>query len=115
MRHQGNDTLDTDVSWYKVAREIDQAIREANRVAIQAATGSLTKNRVLRVAAAVSQLRARYLAEIVKLGDTDATGNIHPTTVLNLREMREAYEEALQGFDALRHAMERAYTELEGD
>ena len=83
-------------------------IREANRMAIHATTWPLTKEKVLRVAAAVSKLRARYLAEVVKLGDSAAESNLDATAALDLRQLREAYEEALHGFGALRHAMERS-------
>lgn len=113
MEHHNNDTFDNDVSRHKAFQEFDQAIREANRVAVHALAGSLTKERVLRVAAAVSKLRARYLSEVVKMGDTAAETNLDPTGVLDLRQLREAYEEALHGFGALRHAMERRYIDIE--
>ncbi|MDA1131708.1 MAG: hypothetical protein O2905_00590 [Proteobacteria bacterium] len=73
----------------------------------------MTKERILRVAAAVSKLRARYLAEVIRLGDTKAGASLDPTSSLDLGELREAYEEALAGFGALRHALERSYITLD--
>ena len=75
--------------------------------------GPLSKDQILRVAGAVSKLRSRYLAEVIKLGATASSGDLVPTAALELRELREAYEEALQGFGALRHAMERGYVDME--
>ncbi len=98
----------------RMFQEFEQAIRESNRTAIAAATGGISKEHVLRVAITVSRLRARYLKEVLKLSAESGDRALDPTAILDLRQMREAYEEALHGFSALRHALERGYIELSG-
>ena len=54
----------------RIFQELDQAVCEANRTATNGKMGPLTKDKVLRVVAAVSKLRSRYVAEIIKFGST---------------------------------------------
>lgn len=112
MPSHDSDAFDTDFSRRRVFQEFDQAVREANRAAIAAAIGVVTKEQVMRVAIAVSQLRARYLREVLMLSHESGERAMDPTAILDLRQMREAYEEALNGFGALRHALERGYYDL---
>ena len=50
---------------------------------------------------------------MIRLGDTKAGASLDQTSSLDLGELREAYEEALAGFGALRHALERSYITLD--
>jgi hypothetical protein len=112
MPEQEIDGFDDDRSRRRMFQEFEQAIRESNRTAITGATGGVGKEHVLRVAITVSRLRARYLKEVLNLSADSGDRALDPTAVLDLRQMREAYEEALHGFSALRHALERGYIEL---
>ncbi|MSP20999.1 MAG: hypothetical protein EXQ93_05675 [Alphaproteobacteria bacterium] len=112
MAEHDLDVFDDDRSRRRIFQEFDQAIRESNRAAVSAATGAITKDSVLRVAITVSRLRARYLREVLKLSSEGGDRALDPTAILDLRQMREAYEEALSGFGALRHALERGYFDL---
>lgn len=112
MAQHNLDSFDTDLGRRRVFQEFDQAIVESNRAAISAATGGVTREQVLRVAIVVSRLRARYLAEILTLAGDKAQSGLDPTAVLDLRQLRDAYEEALHGFGVLRHALERAYIDF---
>jgi len=49
---------------------------------------------------------------VLKLTAESGDKALDPTSILDLRQMREAYEEALHGFGALRHALERGYFDL---
>ena len=112
MADQDTDTFDDDRARRRMFQEFEQAIRESNRQAITAATGGISKEQVLRVAISVSRLRARYLREVLKLSADSGDKILDPTAVLDLRQMREAYEEALSAFGALRHALERGYIDF---
>ena len=112
MPNQESDAFDTDFTRRRVFQEFDQAVREANRAAIAASIGPVTKDQVLRVAVVVSKLRARYLREVLKLAGEGGERAMDPTAILDMRQLREAYEEALSGFGALRHALERGYYDL---
>jgi hypothetical protein len=91
-------------------QEFEQSIRELNRRYIRAATGGVRKQHFLRAAENVARLRARYLNAVLRL---EAAAEAPPLPDLEkVRQLREAYEEALQGFEALRHAHERGYFEL---
>ena len=113
MPNQESDAFDTDFALRRVFQEFDQAVREANRAAIAATIGPVTKDQVLRVAIAVSRLRARYLREVLKLAAEGGARAMDPTAILEMRQLREAYEGALSGFGALRHALERGYYDLD--
>ena len=110
--HHNIDTFEDDRAKRRVFQEFEQAIWESNRAAITAAAGGITKEQVLRVAITVSRLRARYLREVLKLSADAGAESLDPTAVLDLRQMREAYEEALNAFGALRHALERGYIDF---
>ncbi len=113
MAKHNIDAFDEDRAKRRMFREFDQAISESNRAAITAATGAISKEQVLRVAITVSRLRARYLREVMKLTADTGAEALDPSAVLDLRQMREAYEEALQAFGALRHVFERGYIEFD--
>ena len=115
MAHHNLDAFDDDVQTSRLIRQFEAAISEANRASIKAAAGSVDKDRFLRVAVAVSRLRANYLREVLRLGEKGADVQEQPAAMRGLREMREAYEEALAGFGTLRHAVERHYIDIADD
>ena len=91
-------------------QEFEQSIRELNRRYIRAATGGVRKEHFLRAAENVARLRARYLNAVLRL---EAALEAPPAPELEkVRQLRLAFEEALQGFEALRHAHERGYFEV---
>lgn len=101
---------DESIANERLWQEFEQAIRELNRQHIRAATGGVRKQHFLTAAENVARLRARYLKAVLAL---EAAAEAPPAPELEkLRHLRLAYEEALQGFDALRHAHERGYFEI---
>lgn len=88
--------------------EVEMAIRGANREIIGHTLPDLNRDSFIRLAVSVARLRADYLAALL------ATDWAHPddTACHDLRRRREMYEEARDGFDALRHAIERGYADL---
>lgn len=94
----------------RLSQEFEQAILEVNRRHIRAATGGVRKEHFMRAADNVARLRASYLSAVLRL---EAAAEPPPAAELQrVRELRLAYEEALQGFDALRHALKRGYFDL---
>jgi len=96
----------------KMFMALEDAIREANTFAIGAATGGIGKEEMIRVAAAVSRFRASYLVAVVRLGKLSGHEMPSEEMLAELRRLRQAYEEGLEGFGALRHALERGYFQL---
>jgi len=94
----------------RLSQEFEQAIRELNNRHIRAATGGVRKDHFLRAAENVARLRAGYLNAVLRLETSPETPP--PERFTELRELRGAFEEALQGFAALRHALKRGYFDL---
>ena len=92
--------------------EFEQAIKAINCEQIGAAIGVLSKDRFLEVARMVACLRARYLERILELGANCPENCIETEVALELKSLREAYTEALEGFAALEHALRRGYVQL---
>lgn len=92
--------------------EIDQGIRLANREIIHASIPQLTKDDLLTLAINVGRLRARYLLAALHLSGDDEDTLPDDARITDLRNRREAFEEARAGFDALLEAIDRGYLEV---
>lgn len=88
--------------------ELERSVREANRAIIHARIPELDQQRFVELAERVAQLRASYL-ECALAG---MAGGEPSVPVAELRQHREAYEEATHAFDALQRAIERGYVEI---
>ena len=109
------DTLEGDATTEQLFAELDQAIKEANKQAISAAAGQISKTDMLRVAIAVSRFRANYLAAALRLGKLTGTEMPSAAEFAELQRVRTVYAEGLEGFGALRHALKRGYISLVDD
>lgn len=109
------DTIEGDATTEQLFAELDQAITEANRQAVSAAAGQITKTDMLRVAIAVSRFRANYLAAVLRLGKLTGTEMPSAAEFSELQRVRTVYAEGLEGFGALRHALKRGYVTLVED
>jgi hypothetical protein len=109
------DTIDGDASAEQLFAELDQAVTEANKQAISAAAGQISKTDMLRVAIAVSRFRANYLAAVLRLGKLTGTEMPSAADFTELQRKRSVYAEGLEGFGALRHALKRGYISLVDD
>lgn len=92
--------------------EFEQRIRDANCHHIGEATGGISRADVLALADTVARLRARYLRETLALARHGEGEMPESDAVHRVRALREAYDEALQGFGAVRHALKRGYFTL---
>ena len=87
-------------------------IREVNHELISASTGAITRDAFTKVARMVAQLRGRYLACVLRLGEESLSKGVETDAALELKPLREAYHEAVEGFAALEHALQRGYVTL---
>ncbi len=109
------DTIEGDATTEQLFAELDRAIMEANKQAVSAAAGQISKTDVLRVAIAVSRFRANYLAAVLQLGKLTGTEMPSAAEFGELQRKRSVYAEGLEGFGGLRHALKRGYISLVDD
>jgi len=93
----------------RLFQEIEHSIKITNREKISLITGTVSRKAFDDVASTTARLRARYLAKVIEL---EATDDIKPSEISALRGSRLMYEEALEGFSALQHALSRGYFDL---
>lgn len=98
----------------RLQHELDHKIRVINQETIGAITGQVTMAQYTALARAVSRLRASYLKAALELGKASEEGETIGRQTAQLKALREAYQEAMQGFDALEHALRRGYINLKG-
>lgn len=101
-----------DLDVRRMFQEIEHSIKALNHEKISEITGGISKQAFVNVASTTARLRARYLAKVIELESTD---NIKPADISTLRGSRLMYEEALEGFSALQHALGRGYFKLADD
>lgn len=101
-----------DLSIRRMFQEIEHSIKVINREKITEITGDVSKQAFINVANTTARLRARYLARVIELESTD---DLKPADISTLRGTRLMYEEALEGFSALQHALGRGYFSLTDD
>ncbi len=106
------DSFDHEAQAERLFQDFERMITAFNTASISTATGGVSASEFLDVARIVSLLRAQYLKRVVGLAQADSLEGLDPDQLKRLRHDREAYEEALQGFGALRHALLRNYFTL---
>ena len=97
----------------RLQNELAQVITMINRDQIVAVTGAITKDNFINVVKMVACLRARYLYTVLQLGGRCHSGCIPTEDALELKRLHEAYVEAMEGFAALEHALQRGYLMLQ--
>ena len=98
-----------DVDIRRLFQELEHSIKIINREKISEIAGDVSKEAFVNVATSVAQLRARYLAKVIELENAD---EISGKDISTLRGLRTMYEEAMEGFSALQHALNRGYFSL---
>jgi len=97
----------------RLHHELEQAIVTINREQIGAVTGAINRENFVIVVKMVACLRARYLFTVLQLGGRCHSECIPTDDALELKRLREAYKEAMDGFAALEHALHRGYVTLQ--
>ncbi len=101
-----------EVAARRLHHELETTIRDVNHQLISVSTGAITRDAFTNVARMVAQLRGRYLACVLRLGEESSSGDVGTDAALELKPLREAYHEAVEGFAALEHALQRGYVTL---
>ncbi len=112
MAKSNPDRYGSDMETRRLSHEFEHAIKKINRRHIEDRLADFNKKAFLEVAETVACLRRDYLDKVSELRYYHKTGEIDITMVEELKSLREAYEEALEGFGALRHALSRGYFTL---
>lgn len=102
------------LSVQRVLQQFEHEIVAVNRRNIGDITGEIGQGDILKIGEAISICRARYLKAVL---DMAQTGGADPAGSLadEVRKHRLLYEETMQGFAALRHALERGYVLVNPD
>jgi len=109
MAENAFNMTENDAHIRRLFQEIEHNIKMINREKISAITGEVSKKAFNDVAGTTARLRARYLAKVIEL---EASDDIKPSEISTLRGSRLMYEEALEGFSALQHALSKGYFDL---
>ncbi len=112
MTNQNLENLPDDLTIRRMFQELEHNIKSVNRDKISEITGEVTRDAFDRVVSTTARLRARYLAKVIEL---ESTEDIKPSDISSLRGSRLMFEEALEGFSALRHALCQGYFDLTED
>ena len=92
----------------KILQEFEHNIVGVNRQNIGDIAGNIGRNDILKLGEVISVRRAKYLKAVMDMaGHKEDKFSIEMAK--NLKSNRLHYEEAMQGFAALWHALERGY------
>ncbi|MCU7796756.1 MAG: hypothetical protein KZQ73_04715 [Candidatus Thiodiazotropha sp. (ex Semelilucina semeliformis)] len=95
--------------------EIDKEIRELNRETINPRIPNLNIKDLKPVMSMVARSRADYLQELFDLASVCGDGFPSPDQIRHLRNLRLAYDELVDGAQALNTAIERGYLDVGRD
>ncbi len=109
MKHDNFEISSDDPVVRRLFQELEHNIKQINSEKISEITGDVSKESFVAVAKTVARLRAKYLAKVIELQTTD---DISGNDISTLRGLRTMYEEAVEGFAALQHALNRGYFSL---
>lgn len=103
-----------EATYRRLHQELEREITTINHALIGTETGSVTRGAFTDTARMVACLRARYLHAVLRLGKECHGTCISTEAALEMKQLREAYTEAMEGFAALEHALQRGYLALAG-
>lgn len=98
----------------RMMQQFDHEISELNSTAISEIAGDIHKSDFLQLARAVSIIRAKYLKQVMAIARAE-DASLSFQLCLETRKKRIAYEEVIESFDQLKHALERGYFNLVED
>jgi hypothetical protein len=94
-------------------RELQFQVSGHNQNEVRQALVEVTPGEIERVTRVVAKLRGRYLAQVLELGQA-VHKPVPEGEIKQLRAFRETYEEAAQGLDYLKDAIEKGDIGLNG-
>ena len=89
-------------------QQLEHQFVEINKRNISAIAGEIRQKDFMKLAEAISVCRANYLKEVLQMANNEDS-TIKTRLSEQVHQQRLLYEEAIQGFDSLRHALERGY------
>ena len=95
----------------RMMQQFEHQISEMNSQQISLRAGDITQADFLSLAKAISILRAKYLKGVLGLARAEED-KLTINLCLETRKARIAYEEAVESFDQLKHALQRGYFNL---
>lgn len=98
----------------RLLQQLEHQFVEINKRNIGEIVGEITQSDFSKLAEAISLCRANYLKEVLQMAGTD-DGSLSKRLSEQVRDQRLLYEEAMEGFAALRHALERGYFNLKSE
>jgi hypothetical protein len=105
---------DIDIKVRRLMQQLEHQFVEINKRNINEIAGEITEQDFMKLADAISICRANYLKEVLQMANNE-DGTLSARLSQQVRDQRLLYEEAMQGFDALRHALGRGYFHLGGN
>ncbi len=98
----------------RMMQQFEHQISEMNSSEISERAGDISKSDFLSLAKAISILRAKYLKEVLHIARVEEE-KLTLQLCLETRKSRIAYEEVLESFEQLKHALQRGYFNLVDD
>ena len=98
----------------RMMQSFEHQIAQMNSQAITEIAGDIKKSDFLELANSISILRAKYLKDVLTIARADEN-QLTNKLCYETREAREAYLEAIESFEQLKHALQRGYCNLVDD
>ncbi len=93
-------------------KEFEKRIESINRASIETSIGPVSQQAFMDVAGSVANIRALYIKEVMKISTKGDSEVPDAETLRRLRNFRQAYEEVVNGFEALSQAVKRGHLDL---
>ena len=98
----------------RLMQQIEHELTELNSSTITQIAGDIKRSDFMELAKSISILRAKYLKSVLHIAHADES-QLTNQLCHDVREAREAFEEAVTAFDQLKHALQRGYFNLIDD
>jgi hypothetical protein len=95
----------------RLMQQFEHQISLMNSSAISEIAGDIRKEDFLHLAQSIAVLRARYLKYVLQMAHADES-SLDTQLCEEAKKWRNAYLEAIEGFDQLKHALQRGYFNL---
>lgn len=99
---------EVEIKTRRLMQQLEHRFVEINKRNISEIVGEIREKDFIKLAETISVCRANYLKEVLKMANSEA-GEFDDSLSQRVNKQRLLYEEAMLGFDALRHALERNY------
>ena len=95
----------------RMMQQFEHQISSMNSQSITEIAGDIKKSDFLNLAKSISILRAKYLKNVLVMARADEA-DLTEELCEQTRKARVSYQEAIESFDQLKHALQRGYFNL---